>query len=394
MIMSTTLGTLAGLPEPCLVHALLFLADLDDLLRFASTNSAARAFLHAHWAQLKPNGEPQRRAFVARMASWREVARSSFFTHEQQITTLPPPRQISSPSSSVTWEIDLLRNHRLDLDREVFGDQAWSQRRSRRSYITALWVSCDWMEDDSVDGRKLKCLDLESRGQRILRIDTDNARLDRAPDGRLDLMRYLHRLPMHLAFAHYVLVNFSAADITVTVTVATAAPSLVEEEEEEGAGKDEWVIDVLSASVRVAADAAQCVQVRVPDELLAVEHITIQFLDHHAGRPLLQIPRVARFTLYVKWSYETSYSAPHHTSRAYLRGTWHNDVAGWACRVAGGYRLPMQRLCFLRLDKVELEVHFFASSPPLPVGAMITVCTTGHDIAIAQGEMMGLLFVS
>lgn len=370
-----TLGALAVLPEPCLAHALMYLCDLDDLLCFAAANSAARAFLQTHWAELKPDGEPQRRAFVERMAPWREAARSAFHKYEPFIAP-PLPDNISSPNV-VTWEIDLLQNRRLDIGHHL--------RQSPGSYISALWVSCDWMMMDNGGsgsggggGDVGGSLELHVGGQRILRIDADNARLDRAPDGRLDLMRYI-RLPKYMpygAYGYYVLVNLSGADVTVAVTMATTMPP-----PPPPPAMEEWVIDVPSRSVRVAA--GECVQVRIPDEMLAVEHVTIQLLDQ-GGRPLLPRPCVARFTLNVKWYYMSPPAPPHMGG-----GTWSNDVSGWACRVAGGYRLPIQRLCFTRFDRVELKVQF--ASPP-PVGAIISVCASGHNVVRTALGMMGLVF--
>lgn len=374
-IIVAKLGALADLPEPCLVHALMYLCDLDDLLRFAATNSAARALLHAYWSELRPNGEAQRRAFVDRMALWRSVARSSYFTYEQRIA--PPQPEISSQTTvtTTTWETNLLQNHRVNVN-------VLDGRPSGRAFVTAVWVSGDWMnEGDCAEGRRL---DIDAGGMRVLRIDADNARLDRAPDGRLDLMRYIRRMPANWwGWGHFILYNFSGADITVTATMATTAAA----EEVDFGATEEWVMDVPSRSERVAASDV-VVRVPVPDCGLAVEHITVQLLDQ-AGRPLLLPCEVARFTLNAKWSCDTS--PPHlpPQQRFVLEGTWTNDISGWACRVAGGYRLPMERLCFIRLDKVKLEVRF--SSPP-PTGAMISVCTSGHNIIRTAGGCMGLAF--
>jgi hypothetical protein len=259
----------------------------------------------------------------------------------------------------------------LDLDKE------FQRGGGQRAFVTSLRVSGEWMnhpDSDSDDGARL---DLDSRGQVLLRMYPESVRMELESDGSLELMRFMKRLQLNLAFPHYKLFNSSPADVTVVIGIVYIP---VEEEEEEEEGSDErtanWETDVLSECVRVDAATAP-IRVRVPDELRAVEYITVHHHAHDA-----RLPPVRRFVIIVRYF-----------GGGGGGGVWRGEIQGWACRRiaadgARGYRLPIPRLCFLLLDKVDLEIEFSR-----PIGGMdkvVAYARTG-GVATELGGMMGML---
>lgn len=393
----TTTTTLQALPENCLQHILFLLGDLDDLVNFACTASSSRAFLHAHWRWVRPDGADYRQKFVDRMDMWRAIAVSSFRRRRETLLDPAPPMD---PTTRTTWAMPLGSRSTLFFFQHF---PLPPRVNDGTLFAQSLRVSSEWIDDP--DGMLI----VECSGQVIIRMDSDVARMEGYGNGGgdMDLMRYLRHLPLDLVYANLKLNNLSGAKIVVTITyvAAAAAAQQQQQQEEEEPGlivypaavsaaqydlQKGWVIDVMSWPVPfVVGAASEVATVRVPNHFLSVEYITLRSSE-------TCLPPIEQFTLIVDWTVgrqlmPSGWSIPTEL----VRGTWRNQIPGWPCRIAdssGGcrYRLPIQRLCFVRFAKVQLEIKF--ASPPRPKATTMFLSVRAQNIVLQGGGMMGLAF--
>lgn len=358
---------LRALPDCCLQQILGALGDLDDLLNFACVASDARAFLHAHWKTVRPDGADYRRKFVDRMDPLRYIARSAFNRCLQSTKAAGGAKaEVVAGRTTTTVTLQLASRSVLHffepfpLQPVPAGGNVFGATR----FATSMRVGGAWIDDP--DGY------LEfNDGSVVLRIESRWARTEVLDaEGGIDLMRFLRRMPLDLPYANLTLRNDCNADITVTITYYELAADPL----------DEWLVDVLSRSVRFAADAAVVV-VSVPLDVMSAQYIT---LTAEEG-----LPPVERFTLIFDLIADEDELELETTT------TWRNQIPGWTCRMTTGgssihYRLPIESLCFCRLARVRLEIQF-ASAPAAPAPAMhLYVCS--QNFIRHAGGMLGIAF--
>lgn len=333
-----------------MVHALLFLRDLDDLLSFASTSSAAYALLRAHWSRLQPDGAYFRQKFVAAMEALCTPCRVS-----RMWQRLPPPPPPATSGHQLTTSTEM----RVIIPSRSNHHMNYNIDRSGTVLATSVRITARWKEDPTA------CVKIMVGGSFVVRVDSTVARME-ILDGSdtLDVVAtVLHRLPLHLLFHDVQIVNRGSTDVEVCWTEHRLP------EEQSWNQRLEWRVDVLTKPVSVIFDAS--------DSTVRFRNIAGEaaLVDYLALCPAEQLPPVERFTLF---SYCDDGRKTH-------------SIPGWACRVAGGYKVPLGGLNLCCLDSHCLKVKFRSSSSSAADHLEVVAYARARGVAVEDAVCMGVL---
>lgn len=393
------------LPASCLVLALQFLGDPDEVQRFACTHSAAAAFVRENRTWLKPDGRVPRQRFMDSLA-WLLNATGSEFVHEEKALLLATTAATAAHhddhhhhdhrSTPLTIIAAWKKVHLDHLAAELFSTPPLLQEE-HHLLATSLRIQPGWLlvaqPDDYVE--------VSAHGLNLVRITAAAGRMEADADGGLDLMRYLRRLPLNLLWTEALcLFNRCDAAIQVAMTVAR-----VPGDPGGGAEYTNWIFEQLSSGmVMMMALAVDNVFVQV-DLMKVISKGTISsvalmdvniYYRRSTGGGAMEAVAVDSFILL--WTDYAIDAAARDDEAALYRTTCEGvsryTIAGWPCRVKSGggiigYRIPMARINLCRLDQAVLLIKH---AEPVPAGTEIVVYARGLNIAREGHGMLGTSF--